>query len=66
MIYLFRAENAGDAAQVRAIAQSAAKTLDQWQDEDTWWLKVWTDDCDLPRKVRPYASLERRLERREW
>ncbi|GAB4469479.1 MAG: hypothetical protein OHK0037_27740 [Elainellaceae cyanobacterium] len=62
MIYTFRAETADDADTATAIALPSAKTLDQWQDDGTWWFKVWTDDRELPRKIRPYA----RLERREW
>ncbi|MFQ3619116.1 MAG: hypothetical protein SNJ50_20695 [Cyanobacteriota bacterium] len=62
MVFTFRCETAEDAATAAAIALDAAKTIDQWHDDGVWWIKIWTTDRDLPKKIRDYA----RLERREW
>ncbi|MFQ3619176.1 MAG: hypothetical protein SNJ57_19435 [Cyanobacteriota bacterium] len=62
MIYTFWAETESEAKKVVAIALDAAKTIDQWHDNGAWWIKIWTTDRDLPKKVRPHACLERR----EW
>ncbi len=63
MIYTFRAETCDEALKATQIALATPhRTVDIWEDDSRWWLKVWTNDRDLPRRMRPYASLERR----EW
>ncbi|WOB45492.1 hypothetical protein HNI00_21920 [Thermoleptolyngbya oregonensis NK1-22] len=59
-VYTFRSETEREFEVAIAIAsRTRPRTLDTWQDEAAYWLKVWTGDRSLPYKIRPHANLER-------